>query len=126
MSGAINDIGGERYRPAQGDFATYAQIIIAEDHAHIHDGDAYAATLIEMDFDNAQTINIAFRTPASDERIHLIFEVAATAFARVEILEGSTVNGGTIYNPRNRRRDSANSSAMVDPTDGVTPGRVRR
>lgn len=87
-------------------------VIDYNDHM-VHIGNAYTA---EISTDNGASLNIAFKTPDSTERAHIIIGFTCEEKAHMELTEGATwtTNTGTVYAPINQRRDSANESMLLE------------
>lgn len=101
------------------------QVIDYEHHEH-HAGSAYA---VQAYVEAGTEVSICFKTPAGTKRAHLIYEWSKESKAHIEVLEGCswTTNTGTVRAPKNQRRDSENTSMLLEDktaTPAYTAGGV--
>lgn len=100
-----------------------AHVVIDVMHHQIHEGDAYSLSGLVADVAASGTTSFEIVTPA-DKDIHLKFVSASVTgsnktAARAELLEGATTTGGSTATPRNRNRNSSNTSGCTCKS-GVT------
>ena len=93
------------------------KIIVRTDihHAMVQDGDSYHVWFHDDALADNETINIAFKTPASTTKeIHMIVDWAIKAGGTVDIKEAATwtAQSGTILVPINTNRLSTNTSLI--------------
>lgn len=95
-------------------------------HHEIHEGDAFTA---EIHTTAGTGVNIAFETPAGTKRAHMVFSFSNESKVHMNVLEGATwdTNTGTVFAPLNQRRDSNNTSMLLEDktaTPAFTAGGV--
>jgi hypothetical protein len=104
--------------PGVVDSKTEAHASIPWEHYEIHDGDSYEADNQSTALASGDKINICFQTPNTSKRIHAYFVGGASGLGSLYLLEGVTFTtpSGSALAPRNRDRNSANTSTLSDIT----------
>ncbi len=102
---------------------------ILHEHHKIHEGDAYQAWNDELTMANTETINFAFKTPASAiKKIHIVAEFSTLVGGTFEILEAATwtAQTGTAFTPINKDRNSSKTSELLgdETTTVFTAGEI--
>ena len=89
---------------------------ISFEHKELHDGDMYMAYNDELTMQTTETINFAFKTPASTTKeIHMIIDFSTLVGGTLEVLEAATwtAQTGTAFVPINKNRLSSNTSEIL-------------
>lgn len=92
------------------------------EHHEIHEAKSYFYYHSDPDpSDIGDRTLIAFKTPDTAERIHMLYIGTASAAAHFHVLEGVNEGavGGTEVTPRNRDRNSANTSVLKSARVGT-------
>jgi hypothetical protein len=97
------------------DLSSQQQVMIDSDHHELHNGRSYTAYVYDTDLDNAETLNICFKTPDTSSYVHVTKAVYNTVRSLFELLEAPTVTAGsgTDRDAVNRRRTSSNTSDIL-------------
>jgi hypothetical protein len=95
------------------DALTDSITVIDYDHHEIHGGSTYRA---EVQTTSGTAVNIAFKTPAGTKRAHMTMSYTSESKSHLSVDEGHawTTNTGTVYAPVNMRRDSSNTSMLLE------------
>ena len=91
------------------------RVVLSADLHHVSEGKSFKAKTRDPALASAGTKIIAFKTPNSDENIHLVVIPDSSLLATTELLEGPTVtvDTGTPTQWKNRNRKSPNLSGML-------------
>lgn len=94
-------------------------------HAEGHEGSSYQVSNSQTE-NNDDTIIIAFKTPVTAPRMHMLLRIRASLEANVVFLEAPAItNGsGTDLTPMNRERASSNTSLVRNIEAAPTANRV--
>lgn len=103
------------------DASSHQQVVIQSEHHEIHNGGAYKMSARSTNISTTPA-HISFTTPNTSSRLHLVPDVYAVDAAVFTITEGPTggVTGGSAATPINRRRDSLQTSAIINPLSGAS------
>lgn len=96
------------------DITTGADVSIGIEHNMVHEGETYSVSFSNAVTNiNEQTV-IAFRTPATGPKIHLLISASATALTTLSLVEAPSIDEdeGTEVIARNRNRTSSNTSLV--------------
>lgn len=98
------------------------QGVIGSDHAYIHKGLAFTATMTAGSISSAH--NICFTTPtvASGKFVHWrpVGITTSANYVAIQLSEGETYSAGTAVTPINRNRLSSATSSMTLVSNGAT------
>jgi hypothetical protein len=86
------------------------------EHHAIHEGEMFQAWVIDESMADNDTINLAFKTPASTtKQIHMFIDIDTKVGCQLEVLEAATwtAQTGTVFVPINVDRNSSNTSTMT-------------
>ena len=95
-----------------------ARIVIDQGHHEIHAGKYFTSHLYDADLDNASTLSILMRTPATGE-IHMFMAAKSTLPGTIDLQESVSCTGGTTIVAYNNHRQSGYVSTLTlrsDPT----------
>jgi hypothetical protein len=95
------------------DAMTNAKVGITYEHHELHEGDSFVLSVTDGSMAGTEYIGLAFITPASPKRVHMVAEWATLGVAHSEIIEGAVVTGGTAAVPFNRNRANITASAVT-------------
>lgn len=86
----------------------------------LHEGDSFTFTTSDLTMSNGETIIIAFKTPISPKRVHLLASFATAAGGHLEFIEGMTWAQGTGAQEAilNRKRESSMNSSGLRENQG--------
>ena len=89
--------------------------VIDFEHHEIHDGDSFVCHYAGEVTNTGEMTIIAFNTPDTAERVHVVVEYTATAFARALLIEAPSidVDEGAALLIFNRNRNSAKTSRVL-------------
>lgn len=84
-------------------------------HKEIHDGNAFTTYAYSTDLDTDAYLAIAFTTPNTTKRIHIIGAMSCSSLALAQAWEGSTItpDTGTSRTVVNRDRNSSTNSVVL-------------
>lgn len=107
------DAPGNAYSFVKSDDITGANVSISVEHHEVHEGEVFSLYQQAAALADGGTLVIGIQTPAN-RWLHLKqYEALSSASsARLDFVEGGTVNGGTVV-PKNRNRTSANASGAI-------------
>jgi len=107
------------------DAATHNLIMISEPHAMIHAGKMFEIH-DHQEGGTATKTTITFKTPDTDEHMHIFIVARSTVEAFLTIGEGATVTAlsGTDKVPLNRNRNSATVSTLISEGSAGGAGNV--
>lgn len=94
------------------DAITGALATVTHGHHEIHEGRAFAVSVIDIVFNKSDEINVCFTTPDTTRWKHAVALVNCSTNSVFSILRGPTITAGTgvAYAPRNRNENSDNTS----------------
>ena len=109
------------YVPLRMDDETGTLVTIEFEHHEAHEGSMFACHYVQEVSDTNDRSIIAFKTPNTTKRIHLLWGASATAAAHFYIFEGPTIASAvgadlTIFN---KERNSLTASVVLSTKDGV-------
>lgn len=98
-----------------------AVITLDPGHHRVHIGKSFLYTYMDSDFDNGDTIIVAFVTPNSTDQLHFVGSVGNSSAAAVYFCEAPTIAAtkGTNVNTYNRNRASTNASLVLSSKDST-------
>ena len=116
-------------RDAKFDSMTDALTVISYPHHEIHGGSTYHVQNYNGTVGGGNSISISFKTPSGTKRAHMNFSFASSGSSHLTVAEGATwtTNTGTVVAPTNQRRDSTNTSMLLEDktaTPAFTAGGV--
>ncbi len=93
-----------------------APVIMDITHHQIHEQESYECSTVDTSMGAADTLVLAFKTPPTPTRIHIVVGYASKAAAHIDVLEGPTwdASSGTQKAIFNRYRDFAGTSAILE------------
>jgi hypothetical protein len=116
--GADNSLidGVDGSRRAKLDNLAKVLLVMPHSHHEIHEGHRYFVSISNSSMGINDTLVVAFKTGSAPKRMHVKFSFNALAAVHLDILEGPTwtQGTGTLVSLVNRRRDSANSSFLLE------------
>ena len=113
---SIEDADGTVWAQPSKDSVTGAAIIVPYEHHEIHDGTFFHCWYEQTVSDTGDQTIIAFKTPVSPTRLHMLFDFTAPGAAHGSLLEAPTItdNTGAPLTVFNRERESLNVSKVWD------------
>lgn len=96
------------------DELTNAVVGIDYPHHEAHEGNAFVSSLVGTGKGDGDKINIYFKTPDSDKRLHMVMIGAASGAGFVRIKQDVTPSGSTAQPVYNRDRGSSMESGVLD------------
>ena len=102
---------------------------IEGEHDRIHEGVSFTVNLVDISMGDGDTINIAFKTPNTLKRLHMIMDWSTLAGGHLELIEAPTWGNqtGTSIAIINRYRGSTVTSGLehdLDTTAFVAESKV--
>ena len=121
-------IHGKKGNPAEIDETSGGLITLDYAHHEIHEGDAFTQFHAAGSKNDGTSINMYFKTPDTAKRIHILMVWASTGAAYGRILEAPTVTGntGSHVTILNHRRDSTNTSGVLDNSTAQTVNKASK
>lgn len=100
-------------RDFRSDQMTDTMNVIEYEHHEVHGGSMYRAEALTA---SGTSVSIGFKTPAGTKRAHMTIAYISESKCHVSIDEGHawTTNTGAVYAPVNMRRDSSNTSMLLE------------
>ena len=97
------------------DEMTNSLITISYEHHEIHEGDSFVVSIVDTTMASAETLVLAFKTPAGTKRAHLIYEYSTLTGAHCELIEGPTWDqgSGAAVTITNRLRAASPASSIL-------------
>ena len=122
MRGKIADT---KYRVARIDASTGSLQTVSYEHHEVHSGSAYIATNNAAGGAGTKA-TISFSTPDSTKWIHALFSARSNVEAEFTLGEAATItaSSGDNYQPRNKNRNSANTSGLSGAGSAGVVGNV--
>jgi len=108
------------------DITTGADVGIGIEHNMVHDGESYSVSFSNAVTNQNEQSVIAFRTPATGPKIHLLISASATALTTLSLVEAPSIDNGegTQAVARNRNRSSSNTSSVRSIEAAETVGSI--
>ena len=87
-------------------------------HHEIHEGCSFVSDIVDESMGDNDTLSLAFKTPNTTKRVHMIVETSLKGAGHIEIDEGGTwdVGSGTQNPIYNRDRNSTEISTLLENT----------
>lgn len=89
--------------------------VISREHYETHEGKAYMICQVDDDLDTGSFLTIAFKTPDSTDKIHLIYAANTSKECIIDFLKAPTitVDTGSDVTAYNRNDSSSNTSGIL-------------
>ena len=99
-----------------------ALLVIDTAHHEIHEGDGFHCVGADTSMSDAETLILAFKTPAGTKRAHMTFDYGALVAGRLELIEGPTwtEETGSAANIFNHQRASSKTPMLLENRAQVT------
>lgn len=111
------------------DETTGAAVSINFDEAKVHDGEAFHAFHSAVDPVINDKVNIAFKTPNTTTKIHLLPLPSSAGATKLQIIRGAsiTVDTGSALTVFNQNENSLNATTIIDVSVSPSvPGRAAK
>ncbi len=114
--GVVLQDPSNRTRLAKLDDLHQVQVSINIGHHEVHQGESFSTDAVDTSMNDGDTIILAFKTMAAPKRTHIVSVFSSLVGAHLELIEGPTwtAESGALNPISNRRRDSANISALLE------------